>query len=68
MLGHSLRRHPVTTWEVATGLNNLDRSFEKEGGPGVRPGTNARWMEESNRAGGDTREKWEWEWDRSTDK
>lgn len=63
MLGHSLRRHPVTTWEVATGLNNLDRSFEKEGGPGVRPGTNARWMEESNRVGsgrvepGETRER-----------
>lgn len=50
MLGHSLRATPSDGSKDAAGLNNLNKSFEKEGGPGVRPGSRARRADESNRA------------------
>lgn len=51
MLGHSLKATPSDDSEDTAGLNNLNRSFEKEGGPGGRPGSKTRWVDESNPAG-----------------
>lgn len=51
MLGHSHKSTASDSSEVVIRLNNLERSFEKEGGSGFRPGNRVRRMSRAESSG-----------------